>query len=121
MKSQIRIVVAAPSTHAVVKMIPDTLKALQGEVAGDLELYRHPAMQSEGIHFYINENGANPRLGLKPNLPNGIDSFIVGNIVASKVTPGGVEVGLTEREAKFACLVLDTLRGLTDAEKKRAK
>jgi len=110
---EIRIVVAAPRTRAIVKMVPDTLEAPQKEVAGDLELFRPSALRSEGIHCYINENGANPALGLKPNLPNGTNSFIVGNIVASKATADGAEIGLTEREAKFACLVLDALRGLT--------
>jgi len=108
---EIRIVVAAPSTRAVVKMIPNTVEALQAEVGGYLELYRAPALRSKNIHCWINEDGA--RLGLKSNLSMGVGSFIVGNVVASKAHPiSGAEAGLSERDAKFVCLVLDTLRGL---------
>lgn len=117
MTDKIRIVVAAPSTHAVVKTIPNTVEALQAEVGGYLESFRIPALRPEGIHCYINEEGANPALGLKPNLPNGANSFIVGNIVASKADRGGTEIGLTEREADFARRSLNNLRGLFGAEK----
>jgi len=110
MTDEICIVVAAPSTRAVVKTVPNTVEALQAEVGGNLELYRASVLRSKDIHCYINEDGA--RLGLKPNLSIGIGSFIVGNVVASKVNSEGEEIGLTERDAKLTCLILDTLRGI---------
>jgi hypothetical protein len=107
---EIRIVVAAPGTRAVIKTVPNTVETLQAEVGGNLELYRAPSLRTEDVHCYINEDGK--RLDLEPNLSIGVGSFIVGNVVASKVDLSGEEIGLTERDAKFACLVLDTLRGL---------
>lgn len=107
---EIRIVVAEPHKPAVVKMVSDTLEALQKEIGGNLELYRLHALRLKGIHCYINEDGI--QLNLEPNLALRGDGFILGNIIASKADAAGKELGLTEREALFARVSLDVLRGL---------
>ncbi len=110
MADVIRIVVAAPGASAVVKMIDNTLEAISSEVGGYLEMFRFEAlMERHRIHCYIHEEGK--LKGGKPNVAIPGD-VIVGNIIASKSDSDGKEMGLSESEAKFACLYLNHLRGL---------
>jgi hypothetical protein len=108
---EIRIVVAAPRTRAVVKMVPDTLEALQAEVAGDLEALptTGPAIGRDPLLHQRKRR--QPRARPEAESPQRYQHFIVGNIVASKATGTGNEIGLTEREADFARRSLDNLRG----------
>jgi hypothetical protein len=109
---EIRIVVTEPHKPSVVKMVSNTLEALQREVGGNLELHHFanltlPCM----MHCWINEDGK--RLGLKPNLVADSGEVILGNVVTSKSAAlSSKEIGLTERDARFACLFLDHLRGI---------
>jgi hypothetical protein len=108
----LRIVVAAPKKQAIIKTIPNTLEAITAEISGPLELIRLDGLRPRGIHCYINENGKLTNPPLAPNLAIPGDT-VVGNIVASKSNTEGEEVGLTEREAKFTCIYLNALRGLS--------
>jgi hypothetical protein len=110
MADVIRVVVAAPHKPAITKTIPNTLEAMSQEVGGHIEIFRFDGlMDHHRIHCYIHEEGKLKGDSLNLVIPGDV---IVGNIIASKSDSDGKEIGLSEREAKFACLYLNNLRGL---------
>lgn len=98
--NNIRVVVANPGERAAIVEIPSTLEALQKVVGGYIEAVQVGPFQRMGLHLYVNEEGL--LLGLPFNRFN-----LVGPILVSKMNAEGDDVGLTEREAIEAVMLLE--------------
>lgn len=94
--------------------IENTLKSLQSEVGGYIEVYGHGLLGNRGLVMILNEDGK--MLGLKENLVLTADGkpydIVVGDVLVAKVS-GDDFTGLNEGDIKyFNTLVGSNIMGI---------